>query len=468
MKIALIRMNSPADEIIPPLSLGFLAARLRDRHDVEVLDCLLRKTGPDAMRSVGRTCDLAGITLFTKDIALCRKYLRELKAANPSVITVLGGPHASALPAETLDHFGGLCDYVLAGEAEEGLAALADGIAEGRLSPGTVAGLAYREGGNIRVNAPDHPEPLDDFGVAWDLIPPGSYPPAPHGAIFRQYPVAPIITSRGCPYGCLFCSGHTVTGKRIRRRSIASVMDEIDRLREAHGVREIHIEDDTFTSDRKYVLEFCREIRARFPGLTWACPNGVRIDTLDGAMLAAMKEAGCYALSFGLESGNDDVLSAMGKRLTARELRRAIGMVRDAGLDAIGFFILGFPGETRRHMETTIAFACSLPLTRATFATFQPFPGSPVFRQLADSGALTIGSWEAFSPNLQTTIWSPEGVSTRELALLRKKALLRFYLRPRVLWSLLGNIRGGGHLFYILKRAFRWLGSSARRRASSL
>lgn len=457
MKIALIRLNSPADEIIPPLALGILAQILRKSHEVEILDCLLRDLGPEGLRSIGKSFDIAGITLFTKDLAVCREYLGVLKESNPAVITILGGPHPSALPVETLGFFGELCDFVIAGEAETALPGLIDGISEGNLRPETVEGLCYREGDRVVVNDRIYPEPLDNYRVAWDLIPPASYPRAPHGAIFKQYPVAPIITSRGCPYGCLFCAGHKVTGKKIRRRSIPNVLDEIRLLREVYGVKEIHIEDDNFTADKRYVMEFCREIGRQFPGLSWVCPNGVRIDTLDREMLEAMKETGCYSLSFGLESGNDDILGAMGKKLTVAALRDKIELVDRIGLDTIGFFILGFPGETRRHIENTISFALSLPLKRATFATFQPFPGTDIFDRLIRDGTLKIDNWGSFSPNLQTTIWSPEGITVSELAGLRRKALLKFYLRPRIMKSILANIHGPGHLFYIIRRAIRWL-----------
>jgi anaerobic magnesium-protoporphyrin IX monomethyl ester cyclase len=457
MKIVLIRLNSAADEVIPPLSLGFLAKALRKRHQVVVIDCLLGKLGPADMQSLGMEFDIAGITLFSKDLALCRKYLMSLKRSKPSLVTVLGGPHPSAMPVETLTFFGDLCDFVMAGEAETGFAKLADELSLHRPDFTGVEGLCYRDGNDVILNKAVYPEPLDDHTVAWDLMPPSSYPPAPHGAFFKQYPVAPIITSRGCPYGCLFCAGHTVTGKRIRRRSLGHVLEEIEHLWRGYGVREIHIEDDNFTADKGYVLEFCRAVRSRFPGLSWACPNGVRIDTLDEEMVAAMKKAGCYALSFGLESGNDDTLSAMGKRLTVSDLRRRIAMVHHAEIETIGFFVLGFPGETRRHIDTTIEFALSLPLIRASFATFQPFPGTPIFSELVRSGAIELKDWNSFAPNLQTTVWSPQGISVRELAGLRKKALLRFYLRYPIMKSMVLNIKGRDHVLYILKRVFRWL-----------
>jgi radical SAM superfamily enzyme YgiQ (UPF0313 family) len=457
MKIALIRLNSPADEIIPPISLGILAQLLRKQHHVAVFDCLLSNLDYADLQTIGRNFDIAGITLFTKDIAICMEYLKILKNINPSIVTILGGPHPSAVPVETLDFFGSLCDFVIAGEAEISIVKLLDALAHGRPDMPAIGGLCYRGSDRIFINKPIYPEQLDNYTVAWDLMPPSSYPPAPHGAFFRHYPAAPIITSRGCPYGCLFCAGHKVTGRNIRRRSIENVIEEVKLLRDCYGVHEIHIEDDNFTADKEYVMEFCRQAKAHLPGLSWACPNGVRIDTIDTEMLAAMKAAGFYALSFGIESGNDDILESMGKKLTVADLRQKIELVHRSGIETIGFFILGFPGESRSQIEKTIQLAVSLPLTRASFATFQPFPGSVIFDKLLRAGSLHIENWEKFTPNLQTTIWSPEGLSIDELSALRRKALLRFYLRVSTIKALILNIQGIHHVYFIIKRAIRWL-----------
>lgn len=464
MRVLLIKMNTEADEIIPPISLGYLASTILDKNHVKILDCLKEDIGHEDIEDFASQFDVAGITLFTKDLTLCRQYLQSLKNSNPKIITFLGGPHPSAVPEETLNLYDGLCDYVFIGESEISFPKLINYLKDGNPNPETIEGICFKKDGKIIKSPPVCVEPIDNFRVAWELIPPNSYPEAPHGAFYKNFPIAPIITSRGCPFHCTFCGGHIISGRKIRQRNVDNVIDEIKLLYEKFGVREIHIEDDNFTFKKDYVMNFCKKIKELFPDLTWTCPNGVRIDTLDEEMLHAMKSSGCYALSFGIESGNNDTLKSMRKSLTVEKIREKMEMIAKADIDLSGFFILGYPGETKKHIENTINFACSLPLKRASFANFQPLPGTEAYHYLVDNGLLKIDQWEHFNPSLQSTIWSPPGFSLKELAWYRRKALLKFYLRPRIIYNFFKNIRNIKHFFYIFKRALRWLIFTGKRK----
>lgn len=457
MNVLLIKMNSPADEIIPPISLGYLASTIIDKHKVKILDSLKENLDVTQVAEISKRFDLIGITLFTKDLSICKKYLKYIKEVNPKVITFLGGPHPSAVPDETLMFFGNLVDFIFIGESEIGFPKLIGYLENGNPSLNEIEGLAYIKEGKVYKNCPICPENIDDFSISWDLIPPNSYPMAPHGAFFKQYPIAPIITSRGCPFHCTFCGGHIISGRKIRQRSIENVISEIKLLYEKYGVREIHIEDDNFTFRKDYVLRFCEEIKKNFPDLTWTCPNGVRIDTLDEEMVSAMKSSGCYALSIGIESGSDRILKLMKKSLSVEKIKQKIEMLKKFDLDINAFFILGYPGETKEDIEKTIKFALSLPLKRASFANFQPLPGTEAYHELIQKGLLKIDHWEKFSPSLQSTIWAPPNFTVSELVWLRRKALLRFYLRPRIIRDFIAGIKSFEHFFYILKRAIRWL-----------
>lgn len=457
MNILLIKMNSAADEIIPPISLGYLASSVKNEHKVEILDCLKENLSIKEVSEISKSFQVIGISLFTKDIALCKKYLSEIKKENPKSITILGGPHPSAVPKETLSLFKGLCDFIFVGESEIGFPKLINYLVNGTPPLSEIEGLGYFEGESIKINPSICPEDIDKFNVAWGLIPPNKYPMAPHGAFFKQYPIAPIITSRGCPFLCTFCGGHIVSGRKIRQRSIQNVMEEIGLLYNQFGVREIHIEDDNFTFRKGYVLEFCKRLKESFPDITWTCPNGVRIDTLDEEMVSAMKDSGCYALSIGIESGSNHILKAMKKSLSVEKIKEKIEMLNKFGIDINAFFILGYPGETKSDIEKTINFALSLPLKRASFANFQPLPGTEAYYDLLNKGLLKIDHWEKFSPSLQSTIWSPPNLSVSELAWYRRKALLKFYLRPKIIWNFIKGIKSFEHLFYIAKRAIRWL-----------
>lgn len=457
MNILLIKMNTPADEIIPPISLGYLAETVKKNHRVKILDCLKENLTLSQVSQYVKDFDIVGITLFTKDLSICKKYLESIKKSNPKIITFLGGPHPSAVPDETLIFYKELVDYIFVGESEIGFPKFISFLSTGKPSPEEIEGLAYIKDGKIHKNPSICPENIDEFKIAWELIPPNTYPMAPHGAFFKQYPIAPIITSRGCPFHCTFCGGHIISGRKIRQRSVDNVISEIKLLYEKFGVREIHIEDDNFTFRKEYVLEFCSKLKANFPDITWTCPNGVRIDTLDEEMLSQMISSGCYALSIGIESGSDRILKLMKKSLSVQKIKEKIDMLKKFKIDINAFFILGYPGETREDIEKTINFALSLPLKRASFANFQPLPGTEAYHELIKSGLLKIDHWEKFSPSLQSTIWAPPGFTVSELAWYRRKALLRFYLRPRIIKDFILGIKSFEHLFYIVKRAVRWL-----------
>ncbi len=463
MNILLIKLNSTADEIIPPISLGYLASTVIKNYNVKILDALKEgvtlKQLPDKIKNY----DVIGITLFTKDLSLCKKYLEIIKFSNRHAKTILGGPHPTALPDETLNFFKNLVDYVFIGESEIGFPKLIRYLETGEPNIEDIEGIAYLKDDKIYKNPPIFPENLDDFSVAWELIPPNTYPMAPHGAFFKQYPIAPIITSRGCPYLCTFCGGHIVSGRRIRQRSVENVIDEIRLLYNNYGVKEIHIEDDNFTFKKDYVISFCKKLKEEFPDITWTCPNGVRIDTLDEEMVSYMKNSGCYALSIGIESGSNRILKLMKKSLTVEKIKEKIELLKRFDLDINAFFILGYPGETKDDIKNTIDFALSLPLRRASFATFQPLPGTTIYHELLRDGLLKIDHWEKFSPSLQSTIWAPPNLTVSELTWYRRKALIKFYFRPRIIIDFIKSIKSLEHLYYVFKRAIRWLTFSGNR-----
>jgi anaerobic magnesium-protoporphyrin IX monomethyl ester cyclase len=286
-------------------------------------------------------------------------------------------------------------------------------------------------------------------------MPPQGFPPSPHAAFYREFPVAPMVASRGCPYPCVYCAGKLTMGKTVRYRSVDNVLEEVRLLLGRYKVREIHLVDDNFTYSKEYVLEFCRKVGEESLKFFWTCPNGVRLNTLDEEILSAMKKAGCYAVAVGVESGSQRVLDNMRKGLTLEEIRSKIGAIRRVGLTPIGFFVLGFPGETRAEMEQTLGFSTSLGLRRANFMLFHPFPGTEVFKWIQKrhqrNGLLLT------APSFAEVSYIPEGFSARELKDLQRKAFLRFYLRPGVLLRFIGDIRSIRHAYYISRRTLRWM-----------
>jgi radical SAM superfamily enzyme YgiQ (UPF0313 family) len=345
-------------------------------------------------------------------------------------------------------------DLALTGEGETALPRLL-AVLDGPRRP-EPAGLETLSG-VLRRGAAGPVEPaleveLDALPLpAWDLMPPAAYPEAPQGTFFRRRPIAPMLFTRGCPYSCAFCAGPEISGRRLRRRSLDSIFAELELLRTEYGVRELHILDDNFTLDRTLTAGFCERLLSKGIDLTWGCPNGVRLDSLDAATLRLMKRAGCYYVSVGIESGSERVLRAMGKGLTLETVRAQVSLARSVGLEVNGFFILGYPGETEEEIRATIRFSLELELHRAMFFSFLPLPGTPAWRELEAAGELGDPDWGGyFQANAP---YAPRGMTRTQLKRLSREAYRSFYLRPGPVLRLLASLRSPGQVRYILRRA---------------
>ena len=218
----------------------------------------------------------------------------------------------------------------------------------------------------------------------------------------------------------------------------------------ARGVREIHIEDENFTLNKEYVLEFCDALIASRLELSWSLPSGVRIDTLDAEMLTRMESAGCYSLALGIEFGTDRIMQLTKKGLTIAVIRKKIELLRGSHIKTTGFFLFGIPGETYEEMEKTLEFALELPLDRAQFNNFMPLPGSSLWEELGKSGRLDLVEWDRMF--VHDVAYCDSGITSAQIKRLQRKAYLRFYLRPKILFSLIREIRSLLHLKFLLKR----------------
>ncbi len=462
-KVLLMKPHSEADEIIPPFSLGYLATAIRKNHEVEILDGLKEKLTLEKFGQIlkEKRFDVVGIQVFTFQVFQARDYLKTVKEILPQAKIILGGPHPSSSPLNIFDFFPET-DWAFRGEAEIGLAKLLDLVAASEDTPKNlteVPGLIWRNDGKTMVNEQIFIDNLDELGfLAWDLIRPDMYPLAPHGGFFKNYPIAPIIITRGCPFFCTYCAGHLISGKKIRSRSADNVIAEIELLYNKYGIREIHIEDDNFTFNRRLVEEFCEKLKEKKFNISWTCPNGVRLDTLTEDFLLLMKSSGLYSVSVGVESGSAKILKDMKKSLTKEQIREKINLIKKCGLEISGFFIIGYPTETKKDIIETINFAKSLDLKRVGFSLFKPFPGTEITKELLARGELrnmTEEDWGRFV--LADAVYAPPGFTKEEMKKWRKKALLSFYLRPRIIFKFLREIRNFSHLKLVLKRINSWL-----------
>lgn len=461
MRILFINPPSNTHYRVPPLGLGYCSSAVAGHgHVGHLLDFQReRTTFVDLARVMTRfRPHVIGVQSFSCDIAAAVRVMTFCRYLNPDVTIILGGAHASGLGEQVLTEVPD-CDFAYRGEAEEGLPRLLDLFDAQNITAETLAnvpGLLWRDvahGGRPMSNGQSFPSPLDELAIPdWKLMDPRLYPLVPQGVFYRQAPIAPILTSRGCPYRCTFCAGPIMTGHKLRLRSVEGIMEEVSLLVRNYGVRELHIVDDTFTSSKQRVMAFCEALRRSFPTMSFTMPNGVRLDTLDREMLQAMKVAGCHSLIVGIESGSQRILDDMHKGTTCEEIREKITLIHEIGLSVRGFFIIGYPTETKEDIEKTIAFATALPLEGAHFSSFLPLPGTEITRQLLHDGELSAITYSRLF--YSKIPYHPPAVSHADIGKLIRRAYLAFYLRPAIMVKLIGQIRSPRHLLEIVRRFF--------------
>ncbi|HON55641.1 MAG TPA: cobalamin-dependent protein, partial [bacterium] len=262
MKIILAKPDNISDHIQPSIGLGILANILRKNHQVILLDFLKEKINKKKLYKIlkNEEPDVIGFQCYTFDIFKVREYAQMIREHFPNIKIILGGPHPSTLPEETILFFKDSIDYIFLSEAEYSLKKFCDGapIEE-------IKGIGYLD---KKTNKPVYSYPefendLDKFGMpAWDMIKPETYPPAQHGAFYKNFPIAPIILTRGCPFRCTFCAGNLIMGRKIRKRSPDSIIEEILYLYKNHNIHEFHFINDNFTQNRQFAIEILKKLKA--------------------------------------------------------------------------------------------------------------------------------------------------------------------------------------------------------------
>jgi len=260
-----------------------------------------------------------------------------------------------------------------------------------------------------------------------------------------------MTTGQGCPFPCTFCVAPYYSGVRFRPRPVADVLAEMKHVRSF--VRDVFFHTDTFTLNRKYVLELCQRLVEADLGIDWVCNS--RVDTFDEEMARAMRRAGCWLLSFGIESGSQAVLDASKKRIRLEQSRRAVAVASEAGLMVAGHFILGLPGESVETIHETIAFATSLDLSFAEFYIATPFPGAELYEVFRQSTGAPPADWTRFE--YSHNVLAP----ALDLEAHQRQAYVRFYLRPSQMFRLLRQF-GLARLPQLAASGLRFLSSTVR------
>ncbi len=364
----------------PPLGVGYIAASLQEAgHEVHMLDCTFLKRGDALMHAVEIKAEVVGIYSMVTMIEESLWFAKSLR--EHCKLLIAGGPLPTCEPDLFLEHF----DIVVRGEGEQTIVEILRAYEQGT-EFSSIAGIAYRTQAHVPERGEEEVVFTVDrpFAKNLDHIPYPARQFYPNESYIRYgrkkygYSITSVMSTRGCPFGCEFCS-NVVFGGSYRERTPRNVVDEIEEALKL-GYDRIAFADDVFTLNRRRVLKICEEIKRRDLQFQWECLG--RVDTLDYLTALEMKKAGCTRIFFGIESGNDQILKLMNKKITTVQARTAVEAAHRAGLEIGAFFILFYPGETDDTVLQTLRFANSLPLDYLGLTMPYPLPGTALYRRV--------------------------------------------------------------------------------------
>ncbi len=421
----------------PHLGLLYVAAALdKDGNDVLLADFDADRLSMPSFKGLleREKPDIVGLTATTPTYAATLS-IAEFVKRQTGIRTVLGGVHATLMPHESMKS--GFFDFIVKGEGEITSSELILALkGEGALD--SVKGILFRREGEV-VETPDRPfmEDLDELPFPSRKLLASRkyrYPDA------LRSPAFPIITSRGCPGKCSFCTAKFAHGSKFRFRSPDNVVDEIEMLVREHGAREIHIWDDNFITNPGRVFKISDEIIRRGIKCLFAFPNGVRADFIREDILLAMRRMGAYSLAIGVESGNQIILDSIGKGVSLDQIRKAFSIAKRIGFETWGFFLIGLPGEDASTIRQTVDFAIELDPDVAKFHLLKPYPKSKVSDELKRLGLLVDEDYVHYGIHTGP-VHRLETLSQEDLEKLHKEAYRKFYMRPSKLISQIGRLK---------------------------
>src|SRR3989338_7952406 len=438
----------------PYMGLGYLATAIRKKgYKVKILHCIKEKMNLNGFASYIRSTNpsVIGFTCVSYDVGSVQESIKVVKGINKAVPVIVGGAHVSAVPKIAMERDFPDTDYGFRGESEIGLPILLDFINENsNIALEKIPGLIWKYDGQTHINPQIFHEDVDELGIpAWDLMDPREYEASPFHGFARGFPLAPMISARGCPFPCTFCSTKYQMGQKMRYRSVSLILEEMKLLVNKYNVKEIQFLDDCFSVNKNKVMEICSGILEEGIKVNWQCPNGLRVDTIDEEVLQIMKKAGCYHFSVGIESTNPDILKKMKKNITLELVEEKIAIAKKIGIKVTGFFILGFPGETEKDIKRTIKYARRIPIDKVLFSNFWPSPGTEIYENLQQEGKITK---DKIGTHYFKATFPPEGMTSGELKKHQLFGFASFYLRPRIILSVMEEISSFNQFKNLLKK----------------
>ena len=416
---------------MPPLGLAYIASFLEAKGmDSRIIDMNIEQG--DAAAQVARidgSPDVIGITSMTSAVMNGFAIAAECRKKFPEAKIVFGGVHPTVLPEDVLSRE--YVDLVFRGEGEESFYKFLRGD-----DIQTISGVSYKENGKFIHNADAaFIKDLDTLPIpAYKKLAITKY--VPTLGSYKRLPAISMLATRGCPGKCTYCFG-SFLGGRVRMHSAKYLIEEIKMLQRDYGIKEILFYDDTFTTYRKNVKEFCSRLIDEKIDISWVCFS--RVDTIDEATLALMKKAGCHQIMYGIESGSEEILKNINKRITREKAIEAVKMTKRSGIECRTTFMLGNPGETEETIMKTIKFALELDPDIALFNITTPFPGTQMFAWAKENGYLRSEDWSRY--DLSNMLMELPTISPQKIEEYYKKIFRIFYLRPSFLFKRILKLR---------------------------
>jgi len=423
------RIYRESSSIMPPLGLLSMASYLEANGiDTSIIDMEAEALTYFDLKKQIKYLDpvIVGVTATTALIPNALKILHVVKNINSNVFNVLGGPHVSALPYEMLKY--PQVNGVVIGEGEQTMLAITKAVLNNHYD-NEIKGAIFKRGNKFSEFSPRPPTDLDKLPpLNWDLLKLDQYHPSTHRQFAPELsgPQVYLVTSRGCPYRCKFCSSWVVFGRKPRFRSALKVIDDLNALYVKKKVKKITFYDDIFSLNKDRLRKICQGVKENKLDLVWECDT--RIDTVNRATISMMQKANCRRLHVGVESGVDSILHSMWKGITIEKVRCFNKMTKELGISTSMSFIIGAPGETKETISNTIKFAKELNPTFAHFYIFVPHPGSAFFDELKNKTCLKSSDMINVKRLMEKgTYLLKDRINLSELIKLQMKAYQFFY-----------------------------------------
>jgi radical SAM superfamily enzyme YgiQ (UPF0313 family) len=439
-KILLIRTTDFANNFgpigghyVPPMGILYLASSLmkmdKRKYEVAILNAGLETNNTTELEDKIKSFqpNIVGLSTITNEAELMHHIALIIKRISPEIAVVAGGPYPTVTPEVVISDRN--INYAVIGEGEDVFLELVESITSGK-NLENISGIAYLKGGKPVVNKRrEFIFDLDKLPFpAWELIDIKKYSQSNNMlGMLAEETYAPIFTSRGCPYQCIYC--HNIFGKQFRVRSAENVWQEMKLLIEKYGVREFHFYDDIFNLQKQRLIEICDLIIKSGYRVRFAFPNGIRGDVLDKEAILKLKEAGAYTLTFAVETASARLQKLVRKNINLKKINEAISFAAEAGLINFGFFMLGFPTETKDEMLATIEFARNSDLHFANFFQVRPFPNTELYTLALQNGFVPPTNFYKY--NYHSYEINCSKVTDEDFVDICKYAYKRFYFIPR-------------------------------------